>query len=362
MPIPRYLIEQAPQQHHPLRRMRGFRHRAAVHDDLGPGQMLVDRDPRLGGPLREVVQVDPFVQGLVRVAEHVERRQNPNYGGDPIEQWQRFERWALRLSLQGVRLQEGKMVKTKEEIQAARRKADASHARALDSFRRLIADVLASDDPVRFAEAARICAAAHGLITARASRVGELGEAVGGDQFNIMNALQNVPVMAQNAPRYMGQQFAYDGAQAQRDALVAGAMVQDAEARKRDAEASCAETLELSRLSEMAETLTKAISAAGIEDRAAVLRRRLGAVEARIDQLTTRMEGRASAAREDPKPGKDAGEAEPASQTRAAPAPPEGEDDADVVPADEPGRHQPAGRGAGGRAAHRADGQGAVAD
>jgi hypothetical protein len=340
MPIPRWLLEQpierlpCQMERRPNRRRRrygalvrreqrlGFGWQVGIQVGIEP--MLVDRDPHLGGLPYEVV-------GRL---------------GDPIEQWQQFEWWALRLSLQGVRLQEGKMVKTKEEIQAARRKADASHGRALESFRRLIADVLASDEPARFAEAARICAAAHGLVAARATRVGEMGEAGAlGNADMVMNALNNVGQYPVQNPMRMGNVnigAGYD-LQAHHDTVAAAAMMQDAEARKRDAEASCAETLELARLSEMAESLTAAITKAGIDDRAVVLRRRRGAVEARIDQLTTRMEGRASAASGDQQPGK-------------------GQGDADVVPADDPGRHQPQGRGAAGRAAHRADGQGAVAD
>ena len=349
MPIPRWLLdlEEPVQVRQPLSIRRGRSPRRQLEAlaaqpatrrilleylEIGMEPVLVDRDPRLGGPHTEVVA-------------------RPR---DPVEQWQRFERWALRLTLQGVRLQEGKMVKTKEEIQAARHKADASHGRALESFRKLIADVLASEEPARFAEAARICAAAHGLVVARATRVGEMGEGALGQADMVMNALNAVPyqgmAMQQPLRGNVNAMGGYD-MQNQRDAAAAAAMMQDAEARKRDAEASCAETLELARLSEMAESLGKAVEDAakrhtgeGEGERAARLRRRLGAVEARIDQLTTRMEGRASAAC-DPTPGK-------------------GEDDADVVPADDPGRHQAHGRGArtGRGPAHGADGPGAVAD
>ncbi len=248
-------------------------------------------------------------------------------------------------------------VLTKEEQQALKRKREASFERQIDGFRRLLTDLVAGDDPGRFAECARISIVAHQLIVARATRIDQAAGRVPGmlqyDAYGIDQALAAVPMYPLNAnfpvrnpmnpmPVVMGG----GDNQAQRDAASASTIRTMTEADTLRATVAFSEAQEMMTLGRVVMALARQrATIRELNDEArtapiiAKIDRQCRAVEARIEQLTTRMEGRANAHAD-------------------APA-----DAADVVPADDPGRHPTGEDPARGRRlpAHQADGQGAVA-
>lgn len=191
-------------------------------------------------------------------------------------------------------------IATKEEKEAAEQRFQ----RMVDGLRRVIVDTLSSDSPMRFSEAARLCEVAQQLVHARATRVdqfaGELAPVQpGGVPAPVHPIVQQARPYVVDAnwgfaqhqrgyaqPLAQVPQMGRDNQQ-ERDAQLAGSQLLLASADTLRSQASASEATELKDLFLLADQLRAANTAAhpGAP-------RRIRVIEARIETLMARMEGR----------------------------------------------------------------------